>query len=274
MTEYTGVSTSTPNSPENPSADSVSSGSSTTPSTSASSGVPARPRRVWSRWLVVGLGLLLAAGFLVALWGLASGVVRALVGEDSPGQTPVISDAGGQLAPGTGWVQENREPRGAALAAEYRRLAGTGETPPAVTTLSETVADAESLSCESSTLAAVQTTMASTRALDQLGELSAARADSPAAVELATEVTAQTTSMTRALQQWVPPECWDEAGTAFQVPQRAEAEVAALLPGLTDQWIRVWVTADSEQVETVARNGLWQATVLEELSASNAPDRR
>ncbi|MGO1182672.1 MAG: hypothetical protein ACTHZ5_03610 [Micrococcaceae bacterium] len=259
------MSTSTPNSPENPSADSAS---------SARSAPTPRPHRVWSRWLVVGLGLLLAAGFLVALWGLASGVVRALVGEHSPGQTPVVSDAGGDLAPGTGWVQENREQRGAALAAEYRRMAGAGETPPAVTTLTEAVTAAQQLSCESTTLASVQTAMASTRALDQVGELSAARADSPTAVEFAGEVTEETASMSRALQQWVPSECWDEAGTAFQVPERPDSEVAQLLPGLTDQWIRVWVTADSEQVETVARNGLWQATVLEELSASNAPDRQ
>lgn len=261
MTEYTGVSTSTPNSPEKSSADPVS-----TP--------PSRPRRVWSRWLVVGLGLLLAAGFLVALWGLASGLVRALVGEHSPGQTPIVSDAGADLAPGTGWVQENREQRGAALAAEYRRLANAGETPPAVTALPDSVAAAEPLSCESSTLESVHTAMASTRALTQLGEVSAARADSAAEREFSETVTTDTEEISRALQAWVPSACWAETTTGFQVPERPAAELAGLLPGLTDQWVRVWVHADSEQVETVARNGLWQATVLEGLSESNAPDRR
>lgn len=260
MTQYTGVSTSTPNSPENPSADSASTRS--------------RPRRVWSRWLVVGLGLLLAAGFLVALWGLASGVVRALVGEHSPGQTPIVSDAGGNLAPGTGWVQENREQRGAALVAEYRRLAAASETPPAVSTLSEAVAGTEALSCESSTLSAVQTAMASTRALGQLSETAETRAAAAGDVEFAEQTTQHAYTMWRALQQWVPAECWDEAGTAFQVTEAPASELARLLPALTDQWTRVWVDADSEQVETVARNGLWQATVLEGLSAGNAPGRR
>lgn len=260
MTEYTGVSTRTPNSPDTPSAD---------PATSSP-----RPRRVWSRWLVVGLGLVLAAGFLVALWGLASGLVRALVGEHSSGQTPIVSDAGGNLAPGTGWVQENREQRGAALAAEYRRLAAAGDTPPAVSSLTEAVAEADPLSCDSSTLSEVHTAMASTRALEQLGEAAAARTDSAAIVAFAHDASDEAVQMWRALQEWVPSECWVEVGTAFRVPERPSSELAELLPGLTDQWIRVWVDADSEQAETVARNGLWQATVLEELSASNPPDRR
>lgn len=222
------------------------------------------PSRDIGRIAAVAAAVLLGIALVVALWGMASGLVRAVMNEQDSDGVATIEDTSDDPVLGTGLVMDNRSARGAALVSEYRQLADAGAIPPAVSSLREALAESESLSCGSSATESVHLTVDSLRAVSYLGEAAAARSETDRAAASRVAVAAELDNTRRDLSAWVPADCTEDVQLGYSLPvQFSPGLLNELLPTLTDQWVRVWVNADTVEIENVARNGLWEAVMLE-----------